>query len=79
MSLYEGNGLHWHIPTRARQVYDVTGAGDTVVGTLALALSTGASMREAAVLANQAAGVVVGMIGTATVTAAQLSDALEHG
>ncbi|MBX3234647.1 MAG: D-glycero-beta-D-manno-heptose-7-phosphate kinase [Nitrospiraceae bacterium] len=79
MSLYEGNGVHWHIPTRARQVYDVTGAGDTVVGTLALALSTGASMREAAVLANQAAGVVVGMVGTATVTASQLSDALEHG
>ncbi len=37
MSLYEGNGVHWHIPTRARQVYDVTGAGDTVVGTQAQA------------------------------------------
>ena len=76
MSLYQNHGEHWHIPTRARQVFDVTGAGDTVVGTLALALSTGASMREAAVLANQAAGVVVGMIGTATVTAPQLMDAL---
>ncbi|ULA68327.1 MAG: ADP-heptose synthase / D-glycero-beta-D-manno-heptose 7-phosphate kinase [Nitrospira sp.] len=76
MSVYQGHGEHWHIPTRARQVFDVTGAGDTVVGTLALALSTGAGMREAAMLANQAAGVVVGMIGTATVTAAQLSDAL---
>ena len=79
MSLYEGNGVHWHIPTRARQVYDVTGAGDTVVGTLAQAQSTGARLREAAVLANQAAGVVVGMVGTATVTATQLADALEHG
>lgn len=79
MSLYQGLGDHWHIPTRARQVYDVTGAGDTVVGTLALALSTGATMREAAVLANQAAGVVVGMVGTATVTAEQLTDALEQG
>lgn len=79
MSLYQGYGDHWHIPTRARQVYDVTGAGDTVVGTLALALSTGATMREAAVLANQAAGVVVGMVGTATVTAEQLTDALEQG
>lgn len=79
MSLYQGHGDHWHIPTRARQVYDVTGAGDTVVGTLALALSTGATMREAAVLANQAAGVVVGMVGTATVTAEQLTDALEQG
>ncbi len=76
MSVYQGHGDHWHIPTRARQVYDVTGAGDTVVGTLALALSTGASMREAAILANQAAGVVVGMVGTATVTATQLADAL---
>ncbi len=79
MSVYQGHGDHWHIPTRARQVFDVTGAGDTVVGTLALALSTGATMREAAVLANQAAGVVVGMIGTATVTAAQLTDSLGQG
>jgi D-beta-D-heptose 7-phosphate kinase/D-beta-D-heptose 1-phosphate adenosyltransferase len=79
MSLYEADGACWHIPTRARQVYDVTGAGDTVVGTLALALSTGASMREAAALANQAAGVVVGMVGTATIHAAQLAEALEHG
>jgi D-beta-D-heptose 7-phosphate kinase/D-beta-D-heptose 1-phosphate adenosyltransferase len=79
MSLYEGEGMHWHIPTKARQVYDVTGAGDTVVGTLALALSAGATMREAAMLANQAAGVVVGMVGTAAVTALQLTDALEHG
>ncbi len=76
MSVCQGHGDHWHIPTRARQVYDVTGAGDTVVGTLALALSTGATMQEAAVLANQAAGVVVGMIGTATVTATQLTDSL---
>jgi D-beta-D-heptose 7-phosphate kinase/D-beta-D-heptose 1-phosphate adenosyltransferase len=77
MSLFEADGVSWHIPTRARQVYDVTGAGDTVVGTMALALSTGASMREAAILANQAAGVVVGMVGTATVTAKQLTEALE--
>jgi D-beta-D-heptose 7-phosphate kinase/D-beta-D-heptose 1-phosphate adenosyltransferase len=76
MSLFEADGVSWHIPTQARQVYDVTGAGDTVVGTMALALSTGASMREAATLANQAAGVVVGMVGTATVTAKQLSEAL---
>lgn len=77
MSLFEADGVSWHIPTRARQVYDVTGAGDTVVGTMALALSTGASMREAASLANQAAGVVVGMVGTATVSAKQLAEALE--
>lgn len=76
MSLFESNNHSWHIPTQARQVYDVTGAGDTVVSTLALALSTGASMREAATLANYAAGIVVGMVGTATVSTKQLTEAL---
>jgi D-beta-D-heptose 7-phosphate kinase/D-beta-D-heptose 1-phosphate adenosyltransferase len=79
MSLYEGEGISWHIPTRARQVFDVTGAGDTVIGTLALALSTGASMRDAATLANHAAGIVVGMVGTATLSAQQLSEVLGNG
>ncbi len=78
MSLFESNGAHWHIPTVARQVYDVTGAGDTVIGTLALAMAAGASIRDGAILANHAAGVVVGMVGTATVTAPQLSEALTH-
>jgi D-beta-D-heptose 7-phosphate kinase/D-beta-D-heptose 1-phosphate adenosyltransferase len=78
MSLFESNGAHWHIPTVARQVYDVTGAGDTVIGTLALAMAAGASIRDGAILANHAAGVVVGMVGTATVTASQLSEALTH-
>lgn len=79
MSLFEANGSSLHIPTTARQVYDVTGAGDTVVGTLALALATGATMADAALLANQAAGIVVGMVGTATVSAGELSEALTHG
>jgi len=78
MSLYEGEGVSSHIPTQARQVYDVTGAGDTVIGTLALALSTGASTRDAAILANYAAGIVVGMVGTATLSAQQLSEALSN-
>ena len=78
MSLFEENQDHWHIPAMARQVYDVTGAGDTVVSTLALAISVGASIKEAAVLANRAAGVVVGMLGTASVTPPQLKDALSH-
>ncbi len=78
MSLYEGDGASWHIPTKARQVYDVTGAGDTVISTLALALSVGASMKNSATLANYAAGIVVGMVGTATVTPKQLSEALNH-
>lgn len=78
MSLFEANGRSLHIPTTARQVYDVTGAGDTVVGTLALALATGAEISDGALLANQAAGIVVGMVGTATVSAGELSEALVH-
>lgn len=78
MSLFEADGVSWHIPTKARQVYDVTGAGDTVVGTMALALATGAGMREAAMLANHAAGIVVGMVGTATVSGKELSEALDR-
>jgi D-beta-D-heptose 7-phosphate kinase/D-beta-D-heptose 1-phosphate adenosyltransferase len=78
MSLFEAEGSTWHIPTMARQVYDVTGAGDTVVATLALAMAAGASLRDGAMLANQAAGIVVGMVGTATVTAQQLAEALTH-
>ena len=56
-----------HIPTAAREVYDVTGAGDTVIATLALSLAAGAAMPEAALIANHAAGIVVGKVGTATV------------
>jgi len=65
-------GAVTHIPTVAREVYDVTGAGDTVIATLALALAAGASLEEAAVLANYAAGVVVGKVGTASVTSDEL-------
>jgi D-glycero-beta-D-manno-heptose-7-phosphate kinase len=78
MSLFETEGTSFHIPTMARQVYDVTGAGDTVIATLALALATGASMRDGAVLANHAAGIVVGMVGTATVSGPQLTEAVMH-
>jgi D-glycero-beta-D-manno-heptose-7-phosphate kinase len=60
------------IPAVAREVSDVTGAGDTVVATLALALAAGATMAEAAMLANHAAGIVVGKFGPATVTADEL-------
>jgi len=66
-----------HIPTVAREVYDVTGAGDTVIATLALALAGGASLEEAAVLANHAAGVVVGKLGTASLTRDELLAAFE--
>jgi D-beta-D-heptose 7-phosphate kinase/D-beta-D-heptose 1-phosphate adenosyltransferase len=62
-----------HFPTVAREIFDVTGAGDTVVATCALALGAGASLEEATVLANHAAGLVVAKVGTATVTAAELA------
>ncbi|HSO75156.1 MAG TPA: D-glycero-beta-D-manno-heptose-7-phosphate kinase [Blastocatellia bacterium] len=72
MSLFLDDGRVMHIPTVAREVYDVTGAGDTVIATLALAVATGASLEEAAALANHAAGVVVGKVGTASVTREEL-------
>jgi D-beta-D-heptose 7-phosphate kinase/D-beta-D-heptose 1-phosphate adenosyltransferase len=70
--LVEGDGDPVFVGTTAREVYDVTGAGDTVIATLATALSTGATMLEAATLANHAAGIVVGKVGTATITAEEL-------
>lgn len=76
MTLFEGNGKTTQIPTVARKVFDVSGAGDTVIATLALALAAGLTARQAAVLANLAAGVVVGEIGTATVAASRLKEIL---
>lgn len=72
MSLFEVDGRVSHIPAVAKEVFDVTGAGDTVVGTMALALASKASMLEAAEISNYAAGVVVGKRGTATVSLAEL-------
>ena len=72
MLLLEGNGEPVYVGTAAREVFDVTGAGDTVIATLALALSVGATMGEAAMLANQAAGIVVGKLGTATADAQEV-------
>jgi D-beta-D-heptose 7-phosphate kinase/D-beta-D-heptose 1-phosphate adenosyltransferase len=76
MSLFEPGRAPLHIPTVAREVYDVTGAGDTVVSVLALALARGATLAAAARLANLAAGIVVGELGTVPVTRAQLLAAL---
>ena len=67
-----------YVKTAAREVYDVTGAGDTVIAALAGALATGASMLEAATFANHAAGIVVGKVGTATATAAELLETFEN-
>jgi D-glycero-beta-D-manno-heptose-7-phosphate kinase len=61
-----------HIPTVAKNVYDVTGAGDTVIAVFTLAHASGASLEEAAIIANHAAGIVVGEIGTAVITPEQL-------
>jgi D-glycero-beta-D-manno-heptose-7-phosphate kinase len=61
-----------YVETAAREVYDVTGAGDTVIATLAAGLAAGASTLESAHLANHAAGIVVGKVGTATATAEEL-------
>ena len=76
MALLQGNEDMVTIPTMAKEVYDVTGAGDTVAATLALGLATGCSMNDAAILANHAAGIVVGKVGTACVSATELLDAL---
>jgi D-beta-D-heptose 7-phosphate kinase/D-beta-D-heptose 1-phosphate adenosyltransferase len=66
MTLFEGDGPGVDVRTAAREVFDVQGAGDTAIAALALSLRAGATLREAAVLANAAAGVVVGKVGTAT-------------
>jgi len=76
MALLEENDKLVTIPTMAKEVYDVTGAGDTVVATLALGLAAGCTMKEAAILANYAAGIVVGKVGTASVSTAELQKAL---
>jgi rfaE bifunctional protein kinase chain/domain len=76
MSLFPRGGRPVHVPTAAREVFDVTGAGDTVIATLGLALAAGAALPEAAVLANFAAGVAVGKLGTATASPAEILAAL---
>jgi D-beta-D-heptose 7-phosphate kinase/D-beta-D-heptose 1-phosphate adenosyltransferase len=67
MSLFEGRDKITHIPTAAKKVYDVTGAGDTVISVFTLAIAAGATPVEAAMISNIAAGIVVGEIGAATV------------
>ncbi len=75
MSLAGSDHEIHHLPTRAQEVFDVTGAGDTVIATLAVAMAAGQSVEAATALANLAAGIVVGKLGTASVSAAEL----EHG
>jgi D-beta-D-heptose 7-phosphate kinase/D-beta-D-heptose 1-phosphate adenosyltransferase len=77
MMLLEKDREPVYVETAAREVYDVTGAGDTVIATLSAALSAGASMLEAAILANHAAGIVVGKVGTATASADEIIDSIQ--
>jgi D-beta-D-heptose 7-phosphate kinase/D-beta-D-heptose 1-phosphate adenosyltransferase len=72
MTYFAKNESPVHIPTIAKEVYDVTGAGDTVIATAGLALLAGASIKEAASLANTAASIVVGKIGTAILSQDEL-------
>jgi D-beta-D-heptose 7-phosphate kinase/D-beta-D-heptose 1-phosphate adenosyltransferase len=79
MTLYERSQAPRHAPALAREVFDVTGAGDTVVATIGLSLAAGADLWVAAQLANVAAGVAVGQIGTTAVTSSELCQALKQG
>jgi rfaE bifunctional protein kinase chain/domain len=77
MALFLEGGDIWKIPTVSRKVFDVTGAGDTVIAVTALALSGGADLLTGCLLANFAAGLVVGQVGTASVTAAELKESID--
>lgn len=76
MSLFSREGQVHHLPARAQEVFDVTGAGDTVIAVLAAALAAGQSMEAATALANLAAGIVVGKLGTAAISVPELRQAL---
>jgi len=76
LTLFENRGEVTHIPTVAKQVFDVTGAGDTVIGAFSLGLASGMDLKSAAVLSNLAAGIVVGEVGTSAVTADDLKRAI---
>jgi len=76
--LFHRDALPYHAPTRAREVFDVSGAGDTMIALFTLALTAGATPAEAAEIANHASGVVVGKLGTATVSPAELMASFEE-
>jgi D-beta-D-heptose 7-phosphate kinase/D-beta-D-heptose 1-phosphate adenosyltransferase len=79
MLLCQRGQMPFHIPTVAQEVFDVSGAGDTVIATFTLAIAAGASPIEAAILSNHAAGIVVGKVGTATTTPEELIRSFNHG
>lgn len=77
MSLFEADRALTHFPTKAKKVYDVTGAGDTVISAFTCAVTAGANYKEATLISNHAAGMVVGEIGTAQTTKEELMDDLQ--
>ncbi|XQW84185.1 bifunctional D-glycero-beta-D-manno-heptose-7-phosphate kinase/D-glycero-beta-D-manno-heptose 1-phosphate adenylyltransferase HldE [Thalassotalea piscium] len=79
MTLIRRDHEEFHLPTQAKEVYDVTGAGDTVIGTLALAIAAQADYPQASALANIAAGIVVGKLGTSTVSESELRNQIALG
>lgn len=78
MTLLEAGKQELHFPAKAKEVYDVTGAGDTVISTLAVAYAAGCQLPKAAAMANEAASIVVGKLGTSTVSVGELSDAVSN-
>ncbi|WP_291330078.1 D-glycero-beta-D-manno-heptose-7-phosphate kinase [Desulfovibrio sp. UCD-KL4C] len=78
MALFESRNVVKHVPTFAQKVFDVTGAGDTVIATLGLGLASGLDPLTSALLANYAAGIVVGQVGAATATVDELADAVRN-
>lgn len=78
MILFDRSNAPYHTPTRAREVFDVSGAGDTAIALFTLALCAGASLQEAAEISNHASGVVVGKLGTATLTPEELLASFEN-
>lgn len=76
MTLLQIGQPTYHLPTQAKEVFDVTGAGDTVIATLAASLAAGYTLEDSCFLANASAGVVVGKLGTSTVTQVELEDAI---
>lgn len=79
MTLLRKGQEEFHLPTQAKEVYDVTGAGDTVIATLALAIAANADLPQACALSNVAAGIVVGKLGTSSVSEAELMNAVSTG
>ena len=78
MALFERSGAVSFVPTHARHVADVSGAGDTVIATLTVALAAGASVKEAAALANVAGGIVCGEVGIVPIQKEDLCEAVIH-